>query len=124
MNVNLYLDGELLGAIEQRHSGDHGGWNRSSVVRAMLTAYLELARSAPPALPPGGLGVLRTLLRRPEDYPQLLSTLPRVVAAHPRLDDACRRHGTTPSELLRSVEALAPHQVLALLDQLLVQEAS
>ncbi|MFW6012359.1 MAG: hypothetical protein ACOC92_01475 [bacterium] len=121
MNVNLYLTEELLREVERRHDGDRRRWNRSAVVRTMLTAYLELART-PPALPPGALPVLRTLLRRPEDYPQLFRFLPRVLAAQPRLEETCRRHGTTSRELLDAVEALAPHEVLALLDQLL-QEA-
>lgn len=118
-NLNLYLDTALIESIDGRHVGDHAGWNRSSVVRTMLTLYLELART-PPSLPPGAIGVLRRLFSRPEDYsPQLLRLLPAMVESHPRLEPACRASGVSPGELVTALRALAPHEVLAVLDSTL-----
>lgn len=118
-NLNLYLDTALIDSIDGRHVGDHGGWNRSSVVRTMLTFYLELART-PPKVPPGTVQVLGRLFRRPEDYsPQLLRLFPLIVESHPRLADACRAHGVASADVVASLRPLGPHEVLALLDEVL-----
>lgn len=118
-NLNLYLDLALIERIDERHVGDRSGWNRSAVVRMMLGAYLELARVRP-SLPTGAVRVLRRLFRRPEDYsPQALRLLPAMVETHPALGEACREHGVSAEELVAALEALKPHETLAVLDDTL-----
>jgi hypothetical protein len=85
----------------------------------MLGFYLELARTHH-SLPVGASRVIRRLYGRPGDYsPQLLRLLPLMVESHPHLADACRVHGVDPAGLVAALKKLAPHEVLAVLDDVL-----
>ena len=122
IHVNLRIAADQLEEVDRRNSGDHGGWNRSSAVRAMLAFYLRLVEAPLPELPTGALAVLRTLLPTPRDLtPQLLDLLPDVVRRNSSLERTCAHHQVDPQELVGSLRSLSREEVLVVLDRLLLE---
>lgn len=117
-HITLYL-GRLQTDLEQRLEKAPTGWNRSALVRHLITCYREIARSQAPTLPPAANRVLRVLYADPQSLPAQVLHIPENVVAHPDFESACRQFEVDPAAFAATLRDLRPDQLLVLLDHAL-----